>query len=77
MSVLGYSSKSNLSKNEKTEKEEENREKQIINLGDVEADVGGHGNGTGNVYDKLIVWKYQRIKQDVLKKQMLTLNKVK
>lgn len=40
----------------KTEKkEEENREKQIINLGDVEADVGGYGNGTGNVYDKLIV----------------------
>lgn len=67
-----------MSKNEKTEKkEEENREKQIINLGDVEADLGRHGNGTGNVYDKLIVWKYQRIKQDVLKNQMLTLNKVK
>lgn len=51
--------------------------KQIINFRDVEVYLGGHGNGTGNVYDKHIAWKYQGIKQDVLKKQMLKLSEVK
>lgn len=43
----------------------------------MEVHLGGYGNGTENVYDKLFVWKCQRIKQDVLKKQMLKLSKIK